>query len=188
MYKIPLHVSCCFAVLGNIAYALAYRINFLYLILIRRCLSGVSFSMFMYCKRYCSGPRVVGIRRRTTFASWLVICQGLGMSLGPFLGGLLHKIGLSNLIFNGYTSPGWVMAGIFVGFWALAATYFEDIPQSQTILKLWSATDSKASVVVDEATGQDTELPTFLSSPSTPSPSPIDESSRAQLSLITRSQ
>ncbi|OJA17511.1 hypothetical protein AZE42_10177, partial [Rhizopogon vesiculosus] len=80
------------------------------------------------------------------------------------------------------------MAGIFVGFWALVAAYFEDIPRSQTILELRSATDSKASVVVDEATGQDTELPTFLSSPSTPSPSPIDESFRAQLSLITRSQ
>src|SRR5882757_4666483 len=96
MYKMPLHVSCCFAILGNISYALAYRVNFLYLILIGRCLNGVAFSMFMYCKRYCTDPRIVGIRRRTTLASWLVICQGVGMSLGPFLGGLLYNIGFSN--------------------------------------------------------------------------------------------
>ncbi|OAX33007.1 MFS general substrate transporter [Rhizopogon vinicolor AM-OR11-026] len=188
MYKMPLHVSCCFAILGHIAYALAYRANFLYMILIGRCLSGVAFSMFMYCKRYCTDPRIVGTRRRTTLASWLVIGQGVGMSLGPFLGGLLYNIGFSNSLFNGYTSPGWVMAGVQTGFWALVAAYFEDIPQSRTILELQSATESTAPVVVVEATGQETEPPMFSSSPSTRSPSPINNSFRAQLSLISRSQ
>lgn len=150
LYKMPLHVSCCFAILGHIAYAVAFRANFLYLILIGRCLTGVSFTMFMYCKRYCTDPRIVGIRRRTALAGWQVVCQGLGMSLGPLFGGLLYKIGFSNSIFNGYTSPGWIMAGIYAGFWVLVTQCFEDVPQ--------------------------------------PPPSPIDESLRAQLSLITLSQ
>ncbi|KAG1754712.1 major facilitator superfamily domain-containing protein [Suillus paluster] len=190
MYKMPLHVSCCFAILGHIAYALAYRANFLYLILIGRCLNGVAFSVFMYCKRYCTDPRIVGIRRRTTLASWLVICQGLGMSLGPFLGGVLYNIGFSNSIFNGYTSPGWVMAGVYAGFWVLVTKYFEDIPQPQTMIELQSATNSNApSVLAAEANGRETESsPNYSSAPATRPASPTDVSFRAQLSLITRSQ
>jgi len=99
------------------------------MILIGRCLNGISFTGFMYAKRYCTDPRIVGIRRRTTLASFLVIGQGLGMSLGPFLGGLLYKIGFSSPTFNGYTSPGWVMASVYVVFWGFVALYFEDVPQ-----------------------------------------------------------
>ncbi|KAI6163764.1 major facilitator superfamily domain-containing protein [Pisolithus thermaeus] len=128
-YAMPLHVGCLAAILGHIAYASAYRLHFLYLILIGRCLNGISFTGFMYTKRYCTDPRIVGIRRRTTLASWLVIGQGLGMTLGPFSGGLLYKIGFSNPIFNGYTSPGWVMACVYVVFWIIIALYFEDVPQ-----------------------------------------------------------
>jgi len=108
---------------------MAYRTRFLYMILIGRCLNGISFTGFMYAKRYCTDPRIVGIRRRTTLASFLVIGQGLGMSLGPFLGGLLYKIGFSSPTFNGYTSPGWVMASVYVVFWGFVALYFEDVPQ-----------------------------------------------------------
>ncbi|KAG2149450.1 major facilitator superfamily domain-containing protein [Suillus cothurnatus] len=192
MYKMPLHVSCCFAILGHVAYALAYRANFLYLILIGRCLNGVAFSMFMYCKRYCTDPRIVGIRRRTTLASWLVIGQGIGMSLGPFLGGVLYNIGFSNSIFNGYTSLGWIMAGIYAGFWVLVTKHFEDIPQLPTIMELQSESNSNAPHIVSlEAEGSDTEgSPNCSSTPTTrpASESPVNESFRAQLSLITRSQ
>ncbi|KAG1857661.1 major facilitator superfamily domain-containing protein [Suillus tomentosus] len=189
MYKMPLHVSCCFAILGHVAYALAFRANFLYLILIGRCLNGVAFSMFMYCKRYCTDPRIVGIRRRTTLASWLVICQGMGMSLGPFLGGVLYNVGFSNSIFNGYTSPGWIMAGIYAGFWVLVTKYFEDIPQPPTIMELQSARDSSHPIVSSEVIGEDTEAsPDYPSASTAHLASPIDKSFRAQLSLITRSQ
>jgi len=51
--------------------------------------SGFSFTFFMYSKRYCSDPRIVGVRRRTTLAGFLVVGQVVGFSLGPFLGGLL---------------------------------------------------------------------------------------------------
>lgn len=85
----------------------------------------------MYCKRYCSDPRIVGVRRRTTLASWLVIGQGVGMSLGPFAGGLLYKIGFGGRVWNGFTAPAWVMAGVWVLFWALVWCYYEDIPSDQ---------------------------------------------------------
>ena len=107
-------------VLGNVLYGLAYRVNYLYLTLIGRIVSGFGYIAFMYNKRYCSDPRIVGLRRRTTLAGWLVIGQGFGFSAGPFIGGLLYKIGFHNKIFNGVTSPGWVVASIWVifGVWA----------------------------------------------------------------------
>jgi hypothetical protein len=80
----------------------------------------------MYNKKYCSDARMVGIRRRTTLGSWIVITQGLGMSLGPFAGGLLYKVGFKNRIFNGYTSPSWVMAAIWAVFWVCVMKWYED--------------------------------------------------------------
>ncbi|KAG6868052.1 hypothetical protein C0993_007911 [Termitomyces sp. T159_Od127] len=85
-------------------------------------------------KRYCSDPRIVGVRRRTTLASWLVIGQGVGMSLGPFAGGLFYKIGFGGrggLVWNGFTAPAWAMAGVWALFWAVVWWYYEDIPSEQ---------------------------------------------------------
>ncbi len=127
-YSFALHFSCATLCLGSILYGLAYKAQFLYLILIGRIVQGLGYSFFMYSKRYCSDPMVVGIRRRTSLAAWLVVGQGCGISAGPFFGGLLYKIGFGNEIFNGYTSPGWVMAGIFLIHWVIAALFFKDIP------------------------------------------------------------
>ncbi|KAJ7161064.1 hypothetical protein C8R46DRAFT_1164650 [Mycena filopes] len=80
---------------GSILHAVAYKARFLYL--------RLGFTGFMYVKRYCSDPRIIGIRRRTTLASWLVLTQAFGFSIGPFIGGLLYKVGFSNDVFNGYT-------------------------------------------------------------------------------------
>lgn len=102
-YKLPLHISCGSSILGHVLYALAYRADYLYLILLGRMVSGFAFTMFMYNKRYCSDARFVGVRRRTTLASWLVISQGVGMTAGPFLGGLLFKVGFGGMVWNGYT-------------------------------------------------------------------------------------
>lgn len=117
-------------------YALAYPTNYLYLILIGRIVIGFALSSLMYNKKYCSDARIVGIRRRTTLASCLVITQGLGMSLGPFAGGLLYKVGFSNPVFNGFTSPGWVMAVIWAVFWACATKWYEDPPDAPEVLEL----------------------------------------------------
>ncbi|KAI0364645.1 MFS general substrate transporter [Pilatotrama ljubarskyi] len=129
-YKRPLHFACASACLGNILYALAYRVNWLYMILLGRIVTGFAFTFWMYCKRYCSDPRIVGLRRRTTLAGWLVLGQGIGFSLGPFVGGLLYKVGFNNAVFNGYTSPAWVMAVVWAVFWAVAAFLYEDVPRA----------------------------------------------------------
>jgi len=128
-YKFALHLCCATAMVGNILYALAYRAHFLYLILISRIVTGVSFAQFMYIKRYCSDPRIVGVRRRTTLAGWLVVGQSIGFTVGPFAGGLLYKVGFGNAICNGYTSPGWVMAAVWLIFWVVIAVLFEDVPR-----------------------------------------------------------
>jgi MFS family permease len=95
---------------------------------------GISFTFFMYAKKYCSDPRIVGIRRRTTLAAYLVIGQATGLSLGPFLGGALYKIGFGpngdRLIFNGFTSPGWLMAAAWLLFWGAVTLFFEDVQEN----------------------------------------------------------
>jgi len=58
------------------------------------------------------------------------------MTLGPFLGGLLYKVGFQSTIFNGYTSPGWVMACCYVIFWLIVARYFEDVPTAEMRIEL----------------------------------------------------
>ncbi|KAI1788595.1 MFS general substrate transporter [Ganoderma leucocontextum] len=128
LYTRPLHLMCGSMLVGNILYGLAYYANWLYLILLGRMVCGFGYTFWMYNKRYCSDPRIVGVRRRTTLAGWLVLCQGLGFSSGPFFGGLLYKVGFGNAIFNGYTSPGWVMAGCWLLFWIAACIWFEDVP------------------------------------------------------------
>ncbi|KAK0204922.1 major facilitator superfamily domain-containing protein [Desarmillaria ectypa] len=126
-YMLPLHVSCGASIVGLLLYALAYPVDYLYLILLGRIMNGIGFSMWMYCKRYCSDPRIVGVRRRTTLASWLVMGQGVGMTLGPFLGGLLYKeVGFESRWFNGFTSPAWIMVGIWVVFWGAVQRWYKD--------------------------------------------------------------
>lgn len=51
LYKRPLHIMCASQVAGNVIYALAYKANWLYLILIGRLVSGAGFTFFMYVKR-----------------------------------------------------------------------------------------------------------------------------------------
>lgn len=130
-YAFPLHFACGSMVLGSILYGLAYKANFLYLILLGRIVQGFGFTFWMYNKRYCSDARVVGVRRRTTLASWLVLGQGLGMSAGPFFGGLLYKVGFANSVFNGFTSPAWIMAGVWSVFWVVCALFFKDVPREE---------------------------------------------------------
>ncbi|KAK7061045.1 hypothetical protein VNI00_000780 [Paramarasmius palmivorus] len=110
-YALPLHLSCAASIVGLVLYASAYKANFLYLILIGRCVNGIGFAMWMYCKRYCSDPRLVGIRRRTTLASWLIIGNGLGMCLGPFLGGVFYRA-ILEWVYESSMGSCWGMGGV----------------------------------------------------------------------------
>lgn len=57
-----------------------------------------------------------------------MVGQNVGFTLGPFLGGLLYKVGFHNDVFNGYTGPGWVMAVCWVAFLGVIVAAFEDVP------------------------------------------------------------
>ncbi|KAF8131639.1 MFS general substrate transporter [Boletus edulis] len=184
-YATALHIGCFTGLLGQVAYAIAYRANFLYLILVGRCLSGISFSGFMYCKRYCTDPSIVGIRRRTTLSSWLVIGQAVGMTLGPFLGGVLYKVGFQSAIFNGYTSPGWFMASCHGIFWLIVARYFEDVHTSEMNTELYEIPIPASSIEEGNRIRDSTLLPPSVTSRP---PSQPEESFAAQLSHITRPQ
>jgi MFS family permease len=127
-YRKPMYIGISVAIIGNIFYALAYHVHNLYFILLGRLICGIAFTNFLYNKRYCSDARIVGIRRRTQLAGLLVVGQGLGFSAGPFLGGLLYKVGFSNDIFNGYTSPGWIMALVWFVFLLISIFTLEDVP------------------------------------------------------------
>jgi MFS family permease len=127
------------SIVGSVCHALAHKANFLYLILIGRMITGIAFTFFMYAKKYCSDPRIVGIRRRTTLAAYLVVGQTGGVSLGPFLGGALYKVGFGpdgdRLAFNGFTSPGWVMAATWLLFWVAVALFFEDVHETAPAIR-----------------------------------------------------
>ncbi len=131
-YAFPLHFACGSLALGSLLYGLAYKTKFLYLILLGRMVQGLGYTFFMYSKRYCSDPRIAGIRRRTLLAGWLVVGQGIGLSAGPFFGGLLFKIGFKNDVFNGYSSPGWVMFFVFLAHWVVVALFFKDVPREES--------------------------------------------------------
>ncbi|KAJ7869536.1 membrane transporter [Mycena leptocephala] len=121
-YSLALKVAYLSLFLGSILHAMAYRAHFLYLILLGRIVSGLGFTGFMYIKRYCSDPRIIGIRRRTMLASWLVLGQAFGFSLGPFVGGLLYKVGFSN--------QSRMVTSFITVFFTIASLYlFEDLPK-----------------------------------------------------------
>jgi len=158
------------SIVGNLCYALAHKTNFLYLILIGRMITGVAFTFFMYAKKYCSDPRIVGIRRRTTLAAYLVVGQGIGLFLGPFLGGALYKIGFGpngdRLIFNGFTSPGWLMAAVWLLFWGAVTLFFEDVQEATPTT--WSSHSS--GIELQSRQLQSQESPTDLPSLQLPRP------------------
>lgn len=135
-YVRPFNIAYAAMILGNLLHALAFLVDYLYLILIGRVIAGFGFTSYMFIRRYCTDPRIVGVRRRTVLASWVVLGQGFGFSAGPFFGGLLYKIGLSNKVFNGYTSPGWLMVVVWSLFWIFSRFMFEEVSAPNTISPL----------------------------------------------------
>ncbi|KAF7725971.1 hypothetical protein EC973_009117 [Apophysomyces ossiformis] len=129
-YLATLHLACASFLTGNILYALAARAQFLYLIFIGRLINGLGFTGFFFVKRYCTDPRIVGIRRRTLCCSLLVVSQSLGMVIGPLIGGQLARIGYHGVLMNMNTIAGWVMACIWLTYWVSVVIFFQDIPKT----------------------------------------------------------
>ena len=140
---------------------------------------GISFTFFMYTKKYCSDSRIVGIRRRTTLAAYLVVGQGIGFSLGPFLGGALYKIGFGpngdRLVFNGFTSPGWLMAATWLLFWGAVTWFFEDVEEATPGEQLPHFGEIELRPSQSQPQEQSPDPPSVQPSNTTPSYRGIDE-------------
>ncbi|KAE8212803.1 hypothetical protein CF327_g3599 [Tilletia walkeri] len=133
-YKTPMSASCVCFVIGNTLYALAGLANSAWLMAVGRVVGGMGNISWMLVKRYITDSRIVGTRRRTMLSAWLVTSQVLGMAIGPFFGGLLTKIGSirqAGKVWNGFSSPSWIMAGAWAIFLVILTLVFEDPPGSE---------------------------------------------------------
>ncbi|PPQ80527.1 hypothetical protein CVT26_004310 [Gymnopilus dilepis] len=181
-YGRPLLISITAFILGNTIYALAYPLHLLPLLLLGRIVSGFGFISFMYSKRFCADPRIVGVRRRTTLAGYLVLGQAVGFSAGPFLGGVLYKVGFEDRVFNGVTAPGWLMAGVFVIFGVVSWFVFEDVPARPSRGASTALSPLSTTTTITQATPQEPETES-----QSPQADPTYPTSTSLLSL-TRSQ
>lgn len=98
------------------------------------------------------------------------------MSLGPFAGGLLYKIGFKSQVFNGYTSPGWIMAVVWAMFWVCAITWYEDPPAelSEQTFELQTPNVIPLPITKPGSSGHDVDISASLrakTEPASPSPS-----------------
>ena len=46
-----------------------------------------------------------------------------------------YKVGFRNDVFNGYTSPAWIMAGVWGIFWIFVYFFFEDVPSAPDVVE-----------------------------------------------------
>ncbi|KDO25096.1 hypothetical protein SPRG_09238 [Saprolegnia parasitica CBS 223.65] len=119
-YMPTLHLAASTLVLGHLLYALAHTLDSLGLLLVGRLVNGLGFTGWLFVKRYCTDPRLVGYRRRTMCANLLVAAQTLGMVGGPLLGALLAKYAPATGLWNAFTAPGWLMAFVWLVYWLVA--------------------------------------------------------------------
>ena len=93
-----------------------------------------------------------------------------------------YKIGFNNSIFNGYTSPAWIMAALWAVFWVAMVTFFEDVPRTVPpaaipLRSIPTSTSRGASGVEEKPDGSAaslrvTELDVHASEPNVPTSSP----------------
>ncbi|KDO18921.1 hypothetical protein SPRG_15763 [Saprolegnia parasitica CBS 223.65] len=127
-YMPTLHLAASTLVLGHLLYALAHALDSLGLLLVGRLVNGLGFTGWLFVKRYCTDPRLVGYRRRTMCANLLVAAQTLGMVGGPLLGAFLAKYAPATGLWNAFTAPGWLMAFVWLVYWLVARILFVDAP------------------------------------------------------------
>lgn len=135
-YRFPFLFSSVCILVGEIIYALAGVVNTAWLMFLGRVVLGAGFVSWMYVKKYMTDAAVVGSGKRTMMSACLVTTQVGGMAVGPFVGGLLSKyvspMTEGRRVWNGFTASGWLMAGIFAGFFVVTWVVFRDpVPPSQ---------------------------------------------------------
>ncbi|XP_024545314.1 uncharacterized MFS-type transporter C330.07c [Selaginella moellendorffii] len=140
-YSPTLDLSSACLILGHI---IADRTGVLYLVLLGRMINGIGLTGCFFLKRYCTDPCIVGVRRRTTCTSLLILAQPLGMVPGPIVGGFLARIPMKTALFNKNTLPGWFMAVVWSIYWLLTKVLFKDV--TDTADQLHEHHDSRLEV------------------------------------------
>lgn len=130
VYRFPILFSSVCILVGEIVYALAGAADTAWLMFVGRVILGAGFVSWMYVKKYMTDAAVVGAGKRTMMSACLVVTQLAGMSVGPFVGGVMSKrirpMTNEHRLWNGFTASGWLMAGIFAVFFAVAWAVFRD--------------------------------------------------------------
>ncbi|KAI9095131.1 major facilitator superfamily domain-containing protein [Phlyctochytrium arcticum] len=168
-FYIPtLNLACISLIIGHLLYAVADRAGFLWLIFIGRAVNGLGFTGWLFVKRYCTDPRIVGLRRRTMCSALLVTAQTLGMVVGPLVGGWLARaVGEGNKWWNQNTVPGWIMAAVWTTYWIAVKLWFIEVapnPTSVTEMRIDSmhgVTDPASSAESNVSTESRTETITI---------------------------
>ncbi|CAA20912.1 Membrane transporter [Schizosaccharomyces pombe] len=129
LYFRPMVVSSFAHIFGHLLYCMAYRANWIYLILIGRMLNGIGFTTFLYHKKYTTDKLLVGQNRRTFLATMNILAQTLGFMAGPFLGGILAKatIHSKNAVWNQYTVASWVMLFMWFFYMLTIIFFFKEV-------------------------------------------------------------
>ncbi|KAJ0408967.1 hypothetical protein P43SY_002846 [Pythium insidiosum] len=127
-YRPTLDLAAGALVLGHLLYGIAGYCNSLALLLVGRLVNGLGFTGWLFVKRYCTDPRVVGLRRRTMCTNMLVAAQTLGMVCGPLFGSLFAQFESRSALFNGNTYPAHIMALVWLGYWGAVRLGFQEVP------------------------------------------------------------
>lgn len=127
-YRPTLDLAAGAFIIGNVLYGIAGYCDSLALLLIGRLVNGLGLTGWLFVKRYCTDPRIVGLRRRTMCSNLLVAAQTLGMVCGPLFGSFLAQIETQSKLFNGNTYPGHIMALVWLCYWILMRSTFHEVP------------------------------------------------------------
>ncbi|CAA21236.1 transmembrane transporter [Schizosaccharomyces pombe] len=137
IYRRPYTMSCISCIIGHIMYALADKAKSVALILVSRIFTGVACTMFLYHKRYFTDKALISIKYRTSMGVVNSVMATLGLTAGPFIGGLMAKSSMKSQsdIWNEYTSGNWLMAFIWVGLFLFGFACFREVLSPQTDVK-----------------------------------------------------
>jgi len=127
-YRVPLLVATLLNLVGNIVYAMGYPCNSMTMVLIGRLLSGMG-SCRPINRRYIADA--YSTAERTAASAHFVAVGCFGMSLGPFLGSVLHYFARHSTspYWQVENAPGWFMAVVWFVYGIFHVVFFIDPPR-----------------------------------------------------------
>lgn len=144
-YQEPLYVSTIVLILGNVMYATAYDFNAVWLLMAGRALAGLGGARAIN-RRYISDQ--VPAAQRTSASAAFVSWSAMGMAAGPAIAGLLNFLDFKvlGLTINSVTSPGWLMALLWIIYVVCLFLFFKEPRNNETLGQLAKQARSKSKM------------------------------------------